>query len=252
MFDVEMEMMPQEFYDCWQAAGMYLEKQAGEGKLSWLRAHPYPPYMEHLSFRIDNQLFFVRVEDIEGTVASPGTLESMIAVAEGNNGHACIMPMRKMSPGDEWVPVSVGWGLIDAATKNPVDPLSFVTDEKIEMTSWELHDMAVQVVREYIEKKGYQLMSWQGNPEIDPSIWFVGESKGPEYVVVRAARYPEDHAKIPENLKEIEIRCSAISGTGFFASVALANEEQKFDSPGEEAVPLWRGCSMYINFPGLE
>jgi hypothetical protein len=160
--------------------------------------------------------------------------------------------MKKKEPGEEWIPDKDGWGLIDASTGDPVDPLSLVTDEKIEMTSWELHDMAVQVVREYLENKGYELMSWQGNPEIDPSIWFVGDSKGPEWVVVRVTRYPESHAEPPGNWKDIVLQCATVSPEGHYASVALANSEQKFGSEDEEAVPLWRGASMYIQFPGLE
>ena len=58
------------------------------------------------------------------------------------------------------------------------------------MTAWELHDFAVQVVKGQLEKEGYELMSSQGNPGVDPAIWFVGDSKGPEWIVVRAERYP--------------------------------------------------------------
>ena len=251
MYDIEMQKMSPEFLSCWQAAGSYLNNKAQEAPLFWLRAHPYPPFMEHLSFRLGNQLFFIYVEDIDGTVEGPGTLEGLIDVAEGNGGHACIMPMRKKSTGEEWVPDIGGWGLIDVSTRNPVDPLSLVTDEKIEITPWELHDMAVQVVREHLEKKKYQLMSWQGNLDIDPSIWFIGDSNGPEWVVVRATRYPEDHAPLPENWKEVVEQCTSISQTGHFASVALASTEQKFESEDEEVVPLCRGDRMYINFPGL-
>jgi hypothetical protein len=250
MYDIEMQKMAPEFLECWQAAAIHLNSQVQDGEMAWIRAHPYPPYMEHLSFRLGNQLFFIRVEDIDGAVEGPGLPEGMIEVAEANRGHACIMPMRKT--GDEWIPDKDGWGLIDASTGDPVDPYSLITDEKIEMTDWELHDMAVQVVREYLEKKGYQLMSWQGNPEIDPSIWFVGDSKEPEWVVVRATRYPESHAEPPENWKEIALRCATINPEGHYASVALANSEQQFDSEDEEAIPLWRGSSMYIQFPGLE
>lgn len=252
MFDIEMQKMSPEFFDCWKAAALYLDKQAGEGELSWLRAHPYPPYLEHLSFRIGNQLFFVRVKDVDEKVEGPGTLEDLITAADGNNGHACVMPMKKNATGEEWIPDTGGWGLIDASTGNPVDPRSLVTNEKIEMTPWEMHDMAVQVVREYLENKGYQLMSWQTNPEVDPSIWFIGDSKGPEWVVVRATRYPEAHVPPPENWEAIANNCTGISEAGYFASVALAGSEQKFESEDEEAVPLCRGDSMYIQFPGLE
>ena len=58
------------------------------------------------------------------------------------------------------------------------------------MTPWEVHDMAVQVVRDYLEKEGFELMSWQGNPEVDPSIWFVGKTRRTEWVVVRPAKFP--------------------------------------------------------------
>ena len=62
---------------------------------------------------------------------------------------------------------------------------------------------------------------------------------------------PEGH-NYPDNWKDIVLQCSTISPDGHYASVALANSEQKFDSKDEEAVPLWRGASMYIQFPGLE
>jgi hypothetical protein len=70
----------------------------------------------------------------------------------------------------------LGWGLIDAETgRMLIDPISFVSDEKIEMTDWELQDFAVQVVRDDLKTSGRELMSWNGNPEVMPSIWFVGD-----------------------------------------------------------------------------
>ena len=252
MYDIEMQKMSEEFLSCWQAAGEHIHNQARELDLSWLRAHPYPPFMEHLSFRIGNQLFFVRVEDAEGEVEGPGTLEGLKSAADGNGGHACIIPMRKKLPEDKWMPDKGGWGLVDASSGSSIDPVSLVTDEKIEMTPWEIHDLAVQIVREHIEDKEYQLMSWQGNPEIDPSIWFIGESRGPEWVVVRATCYPEAHAALPQNWNSIVQQCISISGTGHFASVALASGEQKFESENEEALPLYRGDRLYIQFSGLE
>jgi|TARA_B100000315_G_C14100982_1_gene373722 hypothetical protein len=67
-----------------------------------------------------------------------------------------------------------------------VNPVAFISGEKIEMTDWELHDFAVQVVRNYIvESLNRKLMSSQGDPQVNPSMWFVGE-EGPEWVVVRA------------------------------------------------------------------
>jgi len=30
------------------------------------------------------------------------------------------------------------------------------------------------VVGTQLEKEGFELMSWQGNPNVDPAIWFIG------------------------------------------------------------------------------
>ena len=252
MYEVEMQEMSSEFLECWKEAGKHLNNQVQGGIQAWLRAHPYPPFLEHLSFRIGNQLFFVRVEDVDGKVKGPGSLRGLFAVAEGNGGHACLMLMKKNLLGGKWIPKQKGWGLIEAETKKLVDPYILVTEEKIEMTSWELQDMAVQIVRDYLTKHDYQLMSWQSNPEVDPAIWFLGDSEGPEWVVVRGVRYPANKAPKPENWQAIIDQCSHMSSIGHFASVAFVSTDQGFKSETEKAVPLWRGHAMHVRFTGLE
>jgi hypothetical protein len=152
----------------------------------------------------------------------------------------------------QWFPVTDGWGLVDARTKKLVNPVLLVTIDKIEMTPWEIHDMAVQVVRNQLEQQGHQLMTWQGNPGVDPAIWFVGDSKGPEWVVVRAARYPESLAARPDNWKDIAAQSARLSRIGHFATVAIASGEQPFQSAGEPVIPLWRGHAMEVRFDRLE
>ncbi len=58
MYDVASEEMTPEFLECWRAAGAHLNRQVQDGIQSWIRAQPYPPFLEHLSFRLGNQLFF--------------------------------------------------------------------------------------------------------------------------------------------------------------------------------------------------
>lgn len=145
-----------------------------------------------------------------------------------------------------------GWGLLDAETRDPIDPVSLVTDEAIEMTPWEVHDLAVQVVRTYLKEQGFQLMSWQGNPEVDPSIWFVGTTGKPEWVVVRAVKYPANRADRPGNWETIAHDCAAKSTTGHFASIAVVSVDQPFQARNEASVPLWRGHGMHVRFTGLE
>jgi hypothetical protein len=251
MYDIEMQEMSRAFSHCWKAAGNHLSKQVEGGIQTWLRAHPNPPFREHISFRLGNQLFFIRVEDVDGHVQGPGSMRGLAAVAGDAKGHACILPMKKLL-GGTWVADMPGWGLLDAQTRSPIDPVALVTDQKIEMTPWEVQDMAVQVVRDHLYEQGFQLMSWQSNVEVNPSIWFVGKTKGPEWVVVRSAKYPARTAERPGNWKAIAEGCARTGTTGHFASVALASLDQPFQSSAEPAVPLWRGHGMDVQFTGLE
>ena len=68
------------------------------------------------------------------------------------------MPMRKKLLGG-WVPDRAGWWLVDARTGKSVNPTDLVSDEKIEMSGWELQHFAVQVVRTQLEKDGFEFSS---------------------------------------------------------------------------------------------
>lgn len=252
MYEIEMHEMTEAFFPCWKAAGIHLSQQVDGGIQSWLRAHPFPPFLEHLSFRLGNQLFFVRVEDVDRKVQGPGNPPGFITAARDANGRACILPMKKQLIGGSWMAEFPGWGLLDAETGKPIDPVALITDQKIEMTPWEVQDMAVQVVRDHLEDLGFELMSWQGNPEVDPSIWFIGQSKRPEWVVVRPAKFPADSAERPRNWQAIAASCSRMGPTGHFASVAMASTEQPFESSDEASVPLWRGYGVHVRFTGLK
>lgn len=242
MHDLEMHPPSAEFAKCWQAAGRHIQT-LGQGPLkSWLKADLNPPFLEHLSFRLGNQLFFIRIEEAGSALRVPGSRAGLMAIADGCGGIACLMPMRKQS--GEWQPERSGWGLIDAKSGRVVDPPELITDEKIEMTDWELQDFAVQIVRDQLVKAGRKLMSWQGNPAVDPSIWFVGD-RGPEWVVVRVVRYPGLQATPPANWASISNECARLGKEGHFASVAVASA----DDPGQ---PLWRGHALYARYVGLE
>lgn len=246
-----MDKVSEAFAHCWQAAGLHLQEQ-GQGSLKWLRAHLNPPFLEHLSFRIGNQLFFVRIEDTHEQVVGPASLEGLLAIADGCQGHACVMPMMKQA--DEWRCAVSGWGLLDARTEKIINPVALVTNEKIEMTDWELQDFAVQVVRDDLEKSGKKLMSWQGNPAVDPSIWFIGDN-GPEWVVVRAARWPERDIAIPSNIRQITLDCAKTGKTGHFAVVRAANSNDPFDPQAKESgnfIPLVRGEGLNVGYKGLQ
>lgn len=251
MNNINMREVSEDFAACWRAAGLHLQEQ-GQGSLKWLRAHLAPPFLEHLSFRIGNQLFFVRVEAADASVESPGSIDGLFEVANACKGHACLMPMFNRSGG--WRCAAPGWGLLDAKTEKILNPISLATEEKIEMTDWELQDFAVLVVRNDIEKSGKRLMSWQSDPRVNPSIWFEGD-KGPEWVVVRSARWPERDAEVPRDIDQIAASCAPTGKIGHFAVVGAANANDPFDPQAKLSgnyVPLIRGEGINVNYGGLK
>jgi hypothetical protein len=249
MHNVHMAEVSQEFAKCWQSAGIHIQNQAQNALSSWLRSNLTPPFLEHLSFRMGNQLFFIQIEDADGELQTPGSLEGLMTIANGCKGHACLMPMRLK--GGNWEPALSGWGLIDAMTKKEINPVALISEDLIEITDWELQDFAVQIVRDKLKDDGRELMSWQGNPGVNPSIWFVGDS-GPEWVVVRAVRYPKKQAEMPSNIQQM---IDGMGSNGNFASVSVANANDSFDPSAEvngSFLPLYRGHPNFVSYAGLK
>lgn len=247
MHVINMAEITEDFARCWKAAGLHIEKQLQDKFHGWLRCNLTPPFLEHLSFRLGNQLFFIHLVDVDGLLETPSSLNGLLAIADGCKGHACLMPMRKR--GNDWQPSEIGWGLIEARTYAYINPVELVSDEKIKMTEWELHDFAVQVVRQDLVQQGREMMSWQGNPEVKPSIWFVGDN-GPEWVVVKCLSHPSVHEGIIETLSTLELP----SAKGNFAIVTVANANDPFDldaiNNGNFEL-LYRGEGMMVKYEGL-
>jgi hypothetical protein len=252
MHNIHMSEVTEEFACCWNAARLHIQNQAQGPLQSWLRVHLNPPFLEHLSFRLGNQLFYIQLEDVDGRLKTPGNPDGLIAIADGCAGHACVMPMRKV--GADWTPTETGWGLLDSRTGQAVNPPALISDEKIVMTDWELQDLAVQVVRGQLAKEGRELMSWNGYPRVNPSLWFVGDA-GPEWVVVRAVRYPEEEAKLPDDIAVMRAHFNKLGYPGHFASVAVASVDDPFDpnvATNGNVVPLYRGHEMHIKYEDLK
>ena len=74
-----------------------------------------------------------------------------------------------------------GMSLFDAETRKPINPVALRTAQKIEMTKWEIHDMAVQIVRDWAGG-GFQIASCLASPGIGPSMCIIGKAKRPKWV----------------------------------------------------------------------
>ena len=57
MFQIEMNEPSNSFKKCWLVAGDLIDSQEHPFQFGWLKADLNPPFLEHLSFRLENQLF---------------------------------------------------------------------------------------------------------------------------------------------------------------------------------------------------
>lgn len=247
-YAIPMNEVTDDFVRCWQSAGQHLQSQIEHGTLNFFRANLTPPFLEHLSFRLGNQIFFLHVTDDEGQLEKPSTVEATLTASEMGKGIPCLMVMQRTTSG--WEPKHGGWGLTHAITGETVSPLDLVSDELIEMSDWELQDFAIQIVRDHLDKEGYVIDSTASDPNIDPQIWFKDAEDRLCYVVVRGARYPEKETSLPHNIEGIMNYCRQKTEHGFFGSVRVANANEAFDPDGG-GMPLWRGHQLMVGFDGL-
>lgn len=249
-YEVPTEDFSKEFAACWNIAGSTLQRQADaegfcgpppKGSFFWLKAELCPPFLEHLSFRLGNQIFLIRIEAAEAGIHSPGSREGLLRAAQGWHGHPCIFQVKKR--GNRLLPALPGWGLVHAQTNELLDPATLVTSDDIELTDWELHDFAILVVRNDLQDKGRQIMSWASDPEVNPSLWFIGDS-GPEWAIVRAARHPQTSAEPPEDIAEIALLASRLAKRGHFGSVTFKHSK-------DVSQPICRGYPATVEYNGL-
>ena len=126
---IQQEEPSKEFHLAWLAAGKHIQAQS-DGGVNWIRADLGMPFIEHLSFRIGNQLFFVFIEAAEFQLANMH--EGFIRLSKIANAIPCVLKMEKAIA--SYKPSHTGWGLTHAVTNEPVDPLALVSEELIEMT----------------------------------------------------------------------------------------------------------------------
>ncbi|MEE4202004.1 MAG: hypothetical protein V2I45_00100, partial [Halieaceae bacterium] len=111
------QLQPSEdFMDAWQAAGRHLQRLGGDSMV-WIRADLDTPFIEHLAFRLGNQLVFVYLLTEESV--SDEVLAPFHELADMAHAIPCLMPMNKGIRGYE--AALPGWGLRHSRTEGLVD-----------------------------------------------------------------------------------------------------------------------------------
>ena len=249
LYSIDETPMTEAFHACWYAAAAHLSAQ-GQDSINWLKATPAAPFLEHLSFRLGNQLFFIRIEDIDGLVEGPGNRTGVLSIAEGTGGHACIMYMKQLTS-TEWRPVAPGWGLLKIINEESIDPPSLISEDLVEISNWEIQDIAVQVVRGIIEEQGHEVESWQGSPHLNPSIWYRKDGVK-TWVIVRACRYPQQQASLPIEINSLRQKFETNNFPGEYGLVSLVGVDSENQSDTDSASnKIYRGHMISAQFRGL-
>ena len=246
---IQQEEPSEEFRAAWVAAGRHIQSQCDSG-LNWVRADLNMPFIEHLSFRLGNQLFFVFIEAAEFQLAY--RYDGFISLSKSANATPCVLKMAKAVATYE--PTNSGWGLTHAVTNEPVDPMALVSEELIEMSDWELHDFAISVVKGKLQKEGKNVYSTCSDFGINPSLWFEDDGQD-HWVVINEYRHPHSFNGPPEDIDQIAEFVSARKATGYFAIVGVVNNDDPFDPDARvngNYLPLYRGHAMFVKFTGIE
>jgi len=218
------ELTP-DFEECWMTAGGHLNLRVRDSGASWLRAE-LPPFREHLSFALGNQLFFIQIIDVDN-FDNGWFQENRLGMAvKDTNGVGCLMPMEKVN--DSWRPVEKSWGLVDMNSRKPLNPFDLAGDEPVLMTSWEIHDVGIQSVREYLRTNGWTIASWQSDLSVDPSIF---AEKDGEFCgfVIRTSNKGPDKGKRPENSNKIVDQMRSRGWGSKFVGMKVASSDDFFD-----------------------
>ena len=213
-----------DFIDCYRFASNFLFEK-GQDVINFIPFSSFPTPV-HTSFRIGNQLFFIHIVDLDDNMETPGSIEGFISICEKFQCLACLLPVRKKN--NKWTIENLDWGLIDAKTGDIINPHNLVSDEKLVMSDYEIHQMGVEYVRDFILKKnlGYNISGFIIDPDIRPSISFYKQDTHC-CVLVKVSYDPNPIVK-KEEFKDVleEMKSTYPNTIVYFAGVHLLGQEQ--------------------------
>jgi hypothetical protein len=255
-----------DFLHARNVAGVTLQHQFSKhaGKLPesrdfrWIKSDLTWPSFDHLTFAYGNQIFSVLVEviDNEESLLSEQECQRCFDACVKNNLIPCVfrVSLRDMEP------LLEGWNLLALETSLPIAPQELVTDERIEMSEWELRNMAIQIVRDNVAQNGGKVLSFTDVLGIDPQVWFEDNAGSRAWIIIR--HYPILSGEEGNEFVGIERQHRQLAPfEGYFAAVSMASSEPVlYDRNGgviplsrrfDGTAPLYRGDQFYIKFDRL-
>ncbi len=226
----------------------------------WIKADLTHPSFDHLTFSHGNQIFSVLVELVtKNTSLLPQhERERCLIESEKNNLIPCVFQVDAES----MKPITTGWNLIDLRDHKHITPDQFATHARVPMSEWELHNFAIQIVRQEIEKEGTQtVLSYCDVPGVDPQIWLEDSTRKRSWVIVRHCKSPEE-IKFQKWIGMEQSNPQLLPYSGYFAAIVAApstaaqenHKDATITHPKTESSDqtLYRGDRFEVECEGLQ
>lgn len=240
-----------DFINCYAVVKEHLLLKS-DNALVWQKSWPRAPFLEHLSFHLGNQKFFVMIADIDEELTVPENADGFVKAARLFNGIPCCIWVRKVS--DKWSIVGDDWGLYapegdEWPVNGQFNPTDLLTEEKIPLNSAEIHYAAV---RGLMSAYSDQFEGAIFNPQYDPHLWpsFIMQRPDTLYdeaFLVFAHHYPEMGTRDDNKKNSVEEMQSQLLSGGiksFVIDVQVIAADQDVKDR-ENIIPVCR-CEHYF------
>lgn len=230
-----------EHWEARNVLGKFLQEKFNKHHgFRWIRVDPMSPKFDDMSFAYKNKIFSVLIDLKNNKKIELTEKEKNKFLTEciANNLIPCIFPISEIE--NLSLLPEESWNLYDIRTNELINPLTVATDEKILMSNYELNNMAVEIVKEYIKKEKMVIKSYCDLVGIQPQICFRDAAGELSWIYVNYSTNTlfKDET---DDLNKLITRLPQFNG--YIARVGLicTNQEKPY-----------RGSGFYVKFDGIE
>ena len=241
------------------------EKGIKHPEFAWIQTHLVRPSFQHLCFRYGTRIYSILIaihgivekeeNDNNNVIVHKRDYDNLLDECHKYNLTPCIVPITYAHS----APMLDGSHLMNGVTNEPILLKTDNDKKNVPMSKWEINNMAINIVIQYLAKQGYDNITYCDVVGIDPQIWFEKDGKK-SYVIVRGIPIGHRNNEFEIN-KNMLIKLSDYDG--YFADVQFASSSPILKDEKGNIVPLskrdsdkdiwmWRGDSFYCNFAGIQ
>lgn len=156
-----------------------MEESPEVDKIKWIHRGGMWPSFDNLSFAYKNKVYSILYAELESNIKDEELRFSCISnpvIFLDTCKKYSLVPCFFIVDKRTHKPVFPGWNLVNYKANTLIDPIKFGKDEKVLMSSWELHNFAIQIAIEHVLlKKNCKILATTDMPGFFPNIWFSDE-----------------------------------------------------------------------------